>query len=156
LISKIEFSHNYFQEVSKSLDNINLKEKEAKEARTIFHKVVVCSGNKEISKSPKLSVTEKIRGDIMLKVWETNIAKNKRIAKEIKDDCEEVFGLLEKGSLGIGRDNCIGILGTINIIRHQLNFKDNLNEIHMEISQIEEIDVTLIERWLVKKNLKLQ
>jgi hypothetical protein len=156
LISKVDIIHNYFQEVSKSLDNIILKEKEAKATRTTFQKAVVCSGNEEISKNPKLSVTEKIRGDIMLKVWETNIAENKRIAKEIKDDCEEIFDLLDKRSLGIGRDNCTGLLGQINVVRHQLNFKESLNEIQMEISQLKEIDVTLIDRWLVQPKLKLQ
>ena len=38
LISKIEIIHNYFQEVSKSLDNIILQEKEAKAARNTFQK----------------------------------------------------------------------------------------------------------------------
>jgi hypothetical protein len=156
LISKVEIIQNYFQDVSKSLDNIILQEKEAKATRTTFQKAVVCSGNEEVSKIPKLSVTEQIRGDIMLKVWENNIAENKRIAKEIKDDCEEIFDLLDKGSLGIGRDNCTGLLGQINIVRHQLNFKESLNEIQMEISQLKEIDVTLIDRWLVQPNLKLQ
>ena len=92
----------------------------------------------------------------MLKVWETNIAENKKIAKEIKDDCEEIFDLLDRGSLGIGRDNCTGQLGQINIVRHQLNFKEGLNEIQMEISQLKEMDVTLIDKWLVKPNLKFQ
>jgi hypothetical protein len=88
-----------------------LKEKEVKAARNTFQKVVVCSRNEEVSKTPKLSVTEQIRGDIMLKVWEANIAENKKIAREIKDDCEEILDLLDKRSLGIGRDNCTGILG---------------------------------------------
>ena len=46
----------------------------------------------------------------MLKVWETNIAENKKIAKEIKDDCEEIFDLLDKESLGIERNHCTGQL----------------------------------------------
>jgi hypothetical protein len=37
-----------------------------------------------------------------------------------------------------------------------LKFKESLNKIQMEISQLNEIDVTLIYRWLVKPNLKLQ
>jgi hypothetical protein len=49
-----------------------------------------------------LYVTEKIIGNITCKVWEANITKNKRMAKGIKDDCEEIFDLLDKGSLGIG------------------------------------------------------
>jgi hypothetical protein len=47
----------------------------------------------------------------MLKVWETNIAENKKITKEIKNNGEEIFDLLDKGSLGIGRDNCTRKLG---------------------------------------------
>jgi hypothetical protein len=155
LISKVEIIQNYFQEVSNVFYNIIFKGKEAKVARATFQKVLVCSKNKEVSKIPKLSVVEQIRGDIMLKVWETNIAENKKITKEIKDNCEEIFDLFDKGSLGIGRDNFIGQLGQINIVRHQLNFKEGLNKIQMEISQLKEIDVTLIDRWLVKTNLKL-
>ena len=47
----------------------------------------------------------------MLKVWENNIAEYKKIVKEIKYDCERIFDLLDKESLGIGRDNCTGQLG---------------------------------------------
>jgi hypothetical protein len=156
LISKVEIIQNYFQQVSQSFDSILLKEKEAKVAQTTFQKAAVLSAKEEVSKTQKLSVTEQIRGDIMLKVWEANIAENKRITKEVKDNCEEVFNLLDKGSLGIGRDNCPGLLGQINIERHQLNFKEKLSEIQMEISQIKEIDVTQIDRWLVRPNLRLQ
>jgi hypothetical protein len=49
LISKIEIIQNYFQEVSKSLDNIILQEKEDKEERNTFQKEVACSGNREMS-----------------------------------------------------------------------------------------------------------
>ena len=75
--------------------------------------------------------------------------------KEIRDDCEEFFDLLDKGSLNIGKGNCTGILGQINIVRHQLNFRENLSEIQMEISQLRKIDVTLMDRLLVEPNLKL-
>jgi hypothetical protein len=156
LISKVEVIQNYFQEVSQSFDNIVFKEKEAKAARATFQKAVVLSAKEEVSKTPRLSVTEQIRGDIMLKVWEANIAERKKMAKEVKDDCEETFDLLDKGSLGIGKDNCPGLLGQINIVRHQLKLKENLNEIQIEISQLKEIDVTQIDRWLVKPNLNLQ
>jgi hypothetical protein len=88
LISKIEIILHYFQEVRKSLDNIILLEKEAKEIRNTFQKAVACSGNREMPKDLKLFVAEKIRGYIMIKAWETNIVENKKTVKEIKDDCE--------------------------------------------------------------------
>jgi hypothetical protein len=156
LISKVEVIQNYFREVSQSLENIVFKEKEATAAQITFQKAVVLSEKEEVSETPRLSVAKHIRGDIMLKVWEANIAESKKMAKEVKDDCEEAFDFLDKGSLGIGKDNCPGILRQINIVRHQLNLKENLNEIQIEISQLKEIDVTQIDRWLVKPNLKLQ
>ena len=111
LISKIEIIQNYFQEESNSFDNIILKEKDAKPARVTLQMAIICPTNEETSKTTKISATEKIRGDIMLKLWETNITENKRIVKEIRDDCEEFFDLLDKGSLNIGKGNCTGLLG---------------------------------------------
>jgi hypothetical protein len=47
----------------------------------------------------------------MLKSWETNIVGNKKIVKELKDDCEGVFDSLDKQALGIKRNDCFGLLG---------------------------------------------
>jgi hypothetical protein len=78
-------------------------EREATAARTTFQEAVVSSAREEISVTPRLTVAEQIRGDIILKTWEANIAESKRMAKEIKEDCEEVFDLLNKESLGLGK-----------------------------------------------------
>jgi hypothetical protein len=37
-----------------------------------------------------------------------------------------------------------------------LNFKEVFNEIQLEISQLKEMDITLIDKWLVKPILKFQ
>jgi hypothetical protein len=102
---------NYFQEVRKSLDNIILLENEAKEARNTFQKEVACTRNREMEKNLKLSVKVQIRGDIVLKVWETNISENKKIVKEIKDDYEGIFDSLDKKALGIERNDFFEPLG---------------------------------------------
>jgi hypothetical protein len=73
-----------------------------------------------------LTIVEKIRGDIILKTWEANIAESKRMAKEIKEDCEEAFDFLDKKSLGIGKDDCSRVLVQINVIKHQLDIKIKL------------------------------
>ena len=156
MISKLEIIHTYFQETRKSFDGILLKEREEKVARTTFQKAMILSGQEEIKKTQKLSVSEQIKGDIILKVWEASLTENKKITKEVNDDCQAIFDLLDKASLNIGRDNCPGLLGQINIGRHQLKFKENLDEIQIEISQIKVIDVTQINKWMVKLNLKLQ
>jgi hypothetical protein len=70
-----------------------------------------------------LSPLEQTRGDIILKTWETNIAKSKIMAKEVKKDCEDTFRSLDKESLGLGKYNIFELLGQVDIAKHQLNIK---------------------------------
>ena len=50
------------------------------------------------------------------------------MAKEINEDCEETFDLLDNKSWGIEKDDCPGVLGQINVVKHQLDIKESLNE----------------------------
>jgi hypothetical protein len=152
----LEVVQNYFQETNKSLENILQKEREVKAARTTFQKAVALSTKEEVGKIKKLSVSEQVKGDVILKVWEADLAENKRITREVNDDCQGIFYLLEKASLNIGKNNCSGLLGEINIVKHQLRFKEDLEEMQVEIPKIKVINVTEIDKWIVMSNLKLQ
>jgi hypothetical protein len=79
--------------------------------RITLQKEITYSMGEEVPKTTKVSATEQIRGDIMLRLWETNITKRKRIYKETIDDREIFFDLVDKGSLNIGKGQCIGLLG---------------------------------------------
>jgi hypothetical protein len=97
-----------------------------KVARIFFQKAVALSTKEEGGETHKLSISEKIKGDIIIKVWEANLTENKRIPIEVNDDCQGIFNLLEKASLNIGRNDCPGLLGEIKISKHQLRFKEDL------------------------------
>jgi hypothetical protein len=73
----LEVFQNYFQESNKSLENVFQKEREAKAARTTFQKAVAFSSKEEIGKTQKLSISEQVKGDIMIKVWEAKLAEYK-------------------------------------------------------------------------------
>jgi hypothetical protein len=96
LFTKVEIIQNHFGEVNQSLDNIGFREREATTTRTTFQEAIVSLAREEIYVTPRLTVAEQVRGDIILKTWEANIAKSKRMTKEIKEDCEEFFILLIK------------------------------------------------------------
>jgi hypothetical protein len=81
------------------------------------------SAREEVPVTPRLTIAEQIRGDMILKSWEANIAESKIMAKEIKEGCEEVFDSLSKESLGLGKDDCSEILGQINIVKPQIDIK---------------------------------
>ena len=88
---KLEFIQNYFQETSKSLERILLKEREVKASITTFQKAVALSTKEEVTETQNLSVSEKIKGDIILKVWEANLTENKKITREVNDYCQEIL-----------------------------------------------------------------
>jgi hypothetical protein len=104
----------------------------------------------------RLSILEKTRGDIILKTWESNIAKGRKMAKELKESWEEFFCSLNKELLGFEKEDSSGTLGQINVAKHHLDIKKSMKEEQAEISQIKQVDIAQTDRWLVKPNLQLQ
>jgi hypothetical protein len=105
----------------------------------------VASEKEGVAMVYRLSLSEKTRGDIILKTWEANIAESKRLAKEVKKACEEAFNSLDKGSLGLNKDNISKVLGQVDIAKNQLNFRTNMEEGRAEILQLKQIDITHIQ-----------
>ena len=87
-------------------------------------------------------------------MWEADLAENKIITREVNDDCQGIFYLLEKSSLNIGKHDYSGLLREINIAKHQIRFKEDLEEMQVEIPKIKVINVTKINKWIVMPNLK--
>ena len=89
-------------------------------------------------------------------MWEADLAKNKRITRDVNDDCQGIFDLLEKTSLNIGKNDYLGLLGEITIVKHQVRFKEDLEEMKVEIPKIKVINISEIDKLIVISNLKLQ
>jgi len=77
------------------------------------------------------------------------------MAKEVRDSCEETFGLLNKKLLDLDKESSSGKLGKINIAKHFLDIKENVERDQVELSQIRQVDITQIDKWLIKPNLPL-
>jgi hypothetical protein len=138
------------------LEDILQKEREVIVAITTFQKAMAFSTKEEVGNIQKISFLEQVKGDVILKVWEGDLGENKRVTKEVNDDCQEIFDLLEKNSLNIGKNDCPGFLGEINIVKHQLRFKEELEEMQVDIPKIKVVNVTKIDKWIVMPSLKLQ
>jgi hypothetical protein len=155
LLSKVEIIQNHFQMIDQALNNITLRERGAKAARGVFQEAIISSAKEEIVIASRLSIPEKTRGNILLKAWEHNIAENRKMAKEVRDSCEETFGLLNKKLLDLDKESSSGTLGKINIAKHLLDIKENVERDQVELSQIRQVDIAQIDKWLIKPNLQL-
>jgi hypothetical protein len=90
----------------------------------------------EMVSSSKLSIAEQTRGNILLKVLEHNISESRGRAKEVMNSCEETLDLINKSLLEIDKEGSAGTLGKINIAKHLLDIKENVEKEQAEISQI--------------------
>jgi len=136
LLSKVEIIQNHFWVIDQALSNIVLREREAIISPTTFQEAFISSTKEEIAMASRLSILKKTRGDILLKTWESNIVEGRRIAKEVKKSCEGYFCSLNKKLLGLDKEDSSGILGQIDIAKHLLDIKTNMEEAQAEISQI--------------------
>jgi DNA-directed RNA polymerase subunit H (RpoH/RPB5) len=156
LLTKVETVQDHFRVIDQALNSICLREREAISTWTTFQEAFVSSTKEGEAVTSRLFVSEQIRGDIILKSWESNITESRKMAKEEKEFCEEAFHSLKRESLGLDKEDSSGVLGHINITKHQLDIKTNMEEAQVEISQIKQGDIIQINRWLVNPNLQLQ
>jgi chromosome segregation ATPase len=137
----LEIIQNYFHESKRSMEKVLQKEREAKTVRNSFQKIITSLQKEETRKSQKLSISEQLKGDIMIKVWETKLEGYKRITKVVNEDCQKIFDFIEKDSVHSGTYDFSELLGEININRYQLKTKEELEEKKAEISNIKMVNM---------------
>jgi hypothetical protein len=71
------------------------------------------------------------------------------------NSCEETFALVSKCFLDLDKESSVGMLGKINIAKHLLDIKENMVKKQEEISQIMQVDMVQVEKWLVQPSLQL-
>ena len=146
---------NHFQTIYQVLEDITLREREAGVARVSFQEAVIATTKVEMVNSSKLSIAEQTRGNILLKVWEKNISERRGIAKEVRNSCEEAFTLINKSLLDLDKEGSARTLGKINISKHLLDIKENVEKEQEEISQIRWVDMVQVDKWKVQPSLQL-
>jgi hypothetical protein len=124
-------------------------------ARVAFQEAIIAMMRREIRSSSSFPIPEKTRGNMLLKEWERNISEDRQQAKEIIKYCEETFHLLNGIWLGSNGESCIEILGQINTTKYLLNIKENEERELAEISQITQMDIVQIDKWLIKPSILL-
>jgi hypothetical protein len=133
VFSNLKTVQNYFHESKKSLDVAVLKEMEAKAVRDSFRRILTTLQKAEIGRSQKLSIPEQLKGEVMLKVWETKLKGYKGITEEVINDCQRIFGSIEKDSIQDKNNGLSEPLREININCQQLKIREELEEKKIEI-----------------------
>ena len=111
LLIKVEKIQSNYQLIDQVLENLSLREREVGAARVAFQEAIIATTRKEISSSSSFPISEKTRGNILLKEWEKNISEGKQQAMKLRKSCEEIFGLLSEICLGSDGESGMEVLG---------------------------------------------
>jgi hypothetical protein len=62
----------------------------------------------------------------------------------MKNSCEETFSLINKNLLNLDKEDGTGTLGKINIAKHLLDIKKNVEKEQAEISQLSQVEFSQV------------
>jgi hypothetical protein len=155
LLVKVETIQSNCQLIDQVLENLSLREREARVARVAFQEAIIAMTRRETGSSSNFPIPEQTKGNILLKEWEHNIFEGRQQAKEVRKSCEETFNLLNGIWLGSDGENSIEILGQINTTKYLLNIKENEERELAKISQIAQTVIVQIDKWLIKPSILL-
>jgi hypothetical protein len=106
--------------VSKKLSS---RERDAGAARVAFQEAVIATNNRVSAGTPRFTISEKTKGNILLKEWEHNIAEGKQQAQKITNSLEKAFNSIDGDLLGIDNRGNAETLMKMNVERISLDPK---------------------------------
>ena len=93
LYQNMDIIQKHYQVINNSLQNIHEKEKEAYTSSSKFQEFIVWRQKINVPGLAPFSQYEQIKGEMALKVLETNIEESKRLSREAKEVCLTLFQL---------------------------------------------------------------
>jgi hypothetical protein len=156
LFLKVDAIQKCYQAVDLSLKDIYVKEREARSARAKFQEAIILVQKDNVPDFPLLSPSEQLRGDMALKVWETNLAERKRFSREVKDAFLEALSSLDKKLIDFEGSNISEAPGKIDIEMNQQNSRKSKEETLTAIQEMSQIDLLKINKWLVNPSSQFQ
>jgi hypothetical protein len=154
-LAKVEAIRDNCFLVKQVSENLSAREMEAKAARVAFQEVVIATNNRVSESTPRFTISEQTRGNILLKAWEHNIAEGKQQAKKITNSLEEAFNSIDGDLLGIGSGGNAETLMQINVEKISLDLKEKEERYSADISQMAMVDIVQIDKCMIRPSTQL-
>jgi hypothetical protein len=136
-------------------ENLSVRERDVGVARVAFQEVVIATNNRVSTGTPRFTVSEQTRGNILLKDWEHNIAVGKEQAQRVTNSLEEAFNSIYGELLGLDRGGDAEALMQMNVEQISLDLKDKEERDSVEISQMNMVDIIQVDKYMIKPSAQL-
>jgi hypothetical protein len=134
LLTKVEAIRDNCFLVNQVSENLSTREREAGAAQVAFQEAMITTNNRVSESTPRFTISEQTRGNILLKEWEHNIAEGKQQAKKITNSLEEAFSSIDDDLLGIENRGNSEILMQMNVAKISLDLKEKEERDSADIS----------------------
>ena len=139
--------------VNQVLENLSVREREAGAARVAFQEAIIATNNMESGSTPRFTISEQTRGNIILKEWEHNISEGKLQTKRVTKSLEEAFSSIDGNLLGICSEGNAEALSQMNIAKISLDLNEKEERDLVEISQVTMADIVQIDKCMLKPSV---
>jgi hypothetical protein len=136
LLTKVEIIRDNCLLVDQVMENLSVREREVGVAQVAFQEAIIATNNRESGSTPRFSISEQTRGNILLKEWEHSISEGKLQAKNVIKSFEEAFGSIDGNLLGIDSEDNAETLSQINIVKISLDINEKEERDWAKISQV--------------------
>jgi hypothetical protein len=155
LLAKVETIWDNCLLVNQVFKNLSARERDAGATRVNFQEVVIATNNRISTSTPRLTISEKTRGNILLKEWEHNIAEGKQQAQKITNFLEEAFNSIDGELLDIDSGGSAEALMQMNVENISLDMKEKEERDSADISQMTMVDVVQVNKCMIKPSARL-
>jgi hypothetical protein len=136
-------------------ENLTVKERDAEEAWVAFQEPVIATNNRVLAGSPRLTILEQTRGNILLKDWEHNIALGKEQAQKVTNSLEEAFNSIDGELLGMDSGGDAETLMQMNVEQISLDLKEKDERDSADISHMDRMDMARVDKHLIQPSVQL-
>jgi hypothetical protein len=116
---------------------------------------VIATNNRVSESTPRFTISEQTRGNILLKEWEHNIVEGKQQAKKITNSLEEAFSSIDDDLLGIDSGGNAETLVQMNVEKISLDLKEKEERDSTDISQMTMVDIVQVDKYMIKPSTQL-
>jgi hypothetical protein len=155
LLSKVEAIRDNCLLVNQVLENLSVREREVGAARVAFQEAVIATNNRELRSTPRFTISEQTRGNILLKEWEHNISKGKLQDRRVTKSLEEDFSSIDGNLLGIDSGGNAEALIQMNMEKISLDLNEKEERDLIKISQVTMADIVQIDKCMIKPSVQL-
>jgi hypothetical protein len=141
--------------VNQVSENLTTREREAGVARVAFQEVVIATNNRDSGSTPRFTISEQTRGNILLKEWEHSISEGKLQSKRVMKSLEEDFSSIDGNLLGIDYGGNVEALIQMNMEKISLDLNEKEERDSAEISQVTMADIVQIDKCMIKPSTQL-